>query len=154
MRLAAAVAAGMVPLSLASQTGASIIRPASFCGVFGFKPSFGLIPRTGVLKTTDTLDTIGCIARSIDDLELLFNILRVHGRNYPYVHKLVQKKALPKKLRIGIFTGPFWDNIDADFPRDDMMNVETLAESILHVIQAPGNFTVEEMVVRRTKGDF
>lgn len=111
---AAAVSSGMVPLALASQTGASIIRPASFCGVFGFKPSFGLIPRTGVLKTTDTLDTIGFLSRSIEDLELLFDILRVHGSNYPCVDKYLKKRPIHQKLRLGVNRGPFWDLIQQD----------------------------------------
>lgn len=80
---AVAVATSMVPLGMGTQTAGSIIRPASYCGVFGFKPSFGLVPRTGVLKTTDTLDTIGWMARSVDDLSLLFEIVRVRGHNYP-----------------------------------------------------------------------
>lgn len=80
---AVAVATSMVPVALATQTAGSIIRPASYCGIFGFKPSFGLVARTGVLKTTDTLDTIGWMARSVDDLALVFEIARVRGHNYP-----------------------------------------------------------------------
>lgn len=80
---AVAVATSMVPVALASQTAGSIIRPASYCGIFGFKPSFGLVARTGVLKTTDTLDTIGWMARSVDDLALVLETARVRGHNYP-----------------------------------------------------------------------
>ncbi|MEK6857253.1 MAG: amidase, partial [Nanoarchaeota archaeon] len=76
---AAAVASFMVPLALGSQTAGSTLRPASYCGIYGFKPSFGLIPRTGMLKTTDTLDNVGLMARTIDDLELLFDVVRVSG---------------------------------------------------------------------------
>ena len=67
---AAAVADCMVPLAFASQTAASVIRPAAFCGVVGYKPSFGLVNRTGVKALSDTLDTIGFIARSVDDVAL------------------------------------------------------------------------------------
>lgn len=62
---AAAVAAGMVPMALGTQTGGSIIRPAAFNGVVGFKPSFGLVPRTGMLVLSDTLDTIGWFTREV-----------------------------------------------------------------------------------------
>ena len=68
---AAAVAAGMAPLAIGSQTNGSVIRPASFCGVYGFKPTYGLIPRTGVLATSATLDHVGVFARSVEDLALL-----------------------------------------------------------------------------------
>ena len=80
---AVAVALGMVPAALGTQTAASIVRPASFCGVYGCKPSFGLIPRTGVLKTNDSLDTIGFFTAWFEDLQALFDALRVKGNNYP-----------------------------------------------------------------------
>ncbi len=67
---AAAVADGMVPLAFASQTAASVIRPAAFCGVVGYKPSYGLINRAGVKALSDPLDTIGFLARSVDDVAL------------------------------------------------------------------------------------
>jgi len=68
---AAAVAAGMVPLALGSQTNGSVIRPAAFCGVYGFKPTHGLIPRTGILKLSRTLDHVGFFAGNLEDLALL-----------------------------------------------------------------------------------
>lgn len=67
---AAAVAAGMVPLAIGTQTNGSIIRPASFCGVFGFKPTFGRISRTGALFLSRFLDHVGVFARSIEDIAL------------------------------------------------------------------------------------
>ncbi len=67
----AAVAAHMVPLAFGSQTAASIIRPAAYCGVVGYKPSYGLIARAGVKGLSDFLDTIGCVARSVEDVALL-----------------------------------------------------------------------------------
>jgi Asp-tRNA(Asn)/Glu-tRNA(Gln) amidotransferase A subunit family amidase len=65
---AAAVADGMVPLALGTQTAASVVRPASFCGVFGLKPTFGSIPTAGVKVISPSLDTVGVFARTADDL--------------------------------------------------------------------------------------
>ena len=64
---AAAVAAGMVRLAFGTQTAGSIIRPAAYCGVVGFKPTFGLVPRSGVKLQSETLDTIGVFTRTVDD---------------------------------------------------------------------------------------
>lgn len=107
---AVAVASCMVPIALSSQTASSTIRPASYCGIYGFKPSFGLLPRTAMLKTTDTLDTVGMMARSVSDLALLFDALRVRGPNYPIVDR---ELARPERYdiggrtwRIGIVQGP------------------------------------------------
>lgn len=73
---AAAVAAGMVPLALGSQTIGSVVRPAAFCGVVGFKPTYGLIPRVGVLEQAASLDTVGVLARSVDDAALAVEIMQ------------------------------------------------------------------------------
>ncbi len=78
---AAAVAAGMVPAALGSQTAGSVIRPASFCGVYGFKPTLGLIPRSGVLMQSHTLDTVGVLGRSVDDLALLGDCMAAFEAN-------------------------------------------------------------------------
>jgi len=72
---AAAVAAGMVPLAIGTQTGGSVIRPAAYCGSVGFKPSFGAIPRSGILSQSPSLDTVGVFARSIGDAALLAEAL-------------------------------------------------------------------------------
>src|ERR1700704_4878366 len=72
---AAAVAAGMVPLALGSQTNGSTIRPAAFCGVYGFKPTHGLVPRTGMLPLSRTLDHVGLFSRNVEDLALLAEVL-------------------------------------------------------------------------------
>ncbi len=68
---AAAVAACMVPLAVGTQTNGSLIRPASYCGVYGFKPSHGAISRHGVLKQSPTLDHVGVFARSVEDVAMI-----------------------------------------------------------------------------------
>src|ERR1700722_3956219 len=86
---AAAVAAGIVPLALGTQTLGSVIRPAAFNGVVGLKPSFGAIPRTGVHPLSPSLDHVGFFARRVDDVALALFLLTatsdadVHGRPLP-----------------------------------------------------------------------
>jgi Asp-tRNA(Asn)/Glu-tRNA(Gln) amidotransferase A subunit family amidase len=107
---AVAVATAMVPIALATQTAGSTIRPASWCGVYGMKPSFGLIPRTGVLKTTDTLDNIGFYGRDYQDLGLLLDSMRVKGANFPLMEKRLKQYVKSKKQwRIGFVKGHLWD---------------------------------------------
>ncbi len=72
---AAAVASYMVPLAIGTQTNGSVIRPASFCGVVGFKPTHGLIPRTGILAQSHWLDTVGVFARSVEDAATIAEVL-------------------------------------------------------------------------------
>ena len=80
---AAAVAAGMVPLALGSQTNGSVIRPAAFCGVYGLKPSHGLIPRSGMLTLSRTLDHVGMFARTLEDIALLAEALTGYDEGDP-----------------------------------------------------------------------
>ena len=72
---AAVIATHMAPLSIGSQTGGSVIRPASYCGVVGYKPSYGLISRNGVLRTSYHLDHIGVFGKTVEDVALLAKIL-------------------------------------------------------------------------------
>ncbi|CUH39127.1 Glutamyl-tRNA(Gln) amidotransferase subunit A [Jannaschia seosinensis] len=75
---AAAVAAGMVPLAMGTQTGGSVLRPASYVGVVGYKPSFGLIPLRGALVQSPSLDTVGTFARDVAGAALLADVLAGH----------------------------------------------------------------------------
>jgi Asp-tRNA(Asn)/Glu-tRNA(Gln) amidotransferase A subunit family amidase len=92
---AAAVADFMVPLALGTQTGGSVIRPSSYCGVVGYKPSFGLINRNGVKQVAESLDTIGLIGRTVPDVALL--AAAITGR-FP-----LAKTTRDKPPRIGIW---------------------------------------------------
>lgn len=139
---AAAVSTGMVPFALATQTAGSIVRPASFCGVWGMKPSFGMIPRTGVLKTTDSLDTVGFVAAHAESLRSILDVVRVKGPDYPYVYKNVDSQGdLPKPSsrpwRVGFVKTQTWDKAEG-YARQ---SVEDLAKRIDSQI----GFEVEEV---------
>lgn len=113
---AVAVATGMVPVALGTQTAGSIIRPASFCGVWGCKPSFGLVPRTGTLKTTDSLDSVGFFVNHAADLLPVFDAIRVHGRNFPLSDAALsdtQRQAAPAKRpwRVAVVRPHVWAHV-------------------------------------------
>lgn len=112
---AVAIALGMVPVATGTQTAGSIVRPASFCGVYGCKPSFGTIPRTGTLKTTDSLDTIGFFALHQKDLVRMFDSMRVKGRNYPISNAALtdpkrQVKSKNRPWKIAFARTHTWDH--------------------------------------------
>jgi Asp-tRNA(Asn)/Glu-tRNA(Gln) amidotransferase A subunit family amidase len=118
---AAAVAAGMVPIAVGSQTNGSVIRPASYCGVFGYKPTFGLIPRTGVLKLSRALDHVGVFARSIEDLALIAQALMRFDPRDPDTRPLAEQNLLataasepPVPPRLGFVRSPVWDQASED----------------------------------------
>ena len=99
---AAAVAAGMVPLAIGSQTGGSVIRPAAYCGVTGFKPSFGSIPRTGVLRQSQSLDTVGIFGLRPEDCALLGDVLF----GYDESDRATRLSPSPKLLEITLTKPP------------------------------------------------
>lgn len=116
---AAAVAAGMVPLSIGTQTGGSVIRPASFCGIVGMKPSFGLIPRTGILPQSPFLDTVGVFARSVEDCALLAEVLAGHDPADPSTQAIPMPRMLsvaqskaPVTPIFALLKPPGWDQAD------------------------------------------
>lgn len=113
---AAAVAAGMVPLSVGTQTNGSVIRPASYCGVFGFKPSFGGISRSGVLSQSKPLDTVGVFTRDLEDAALIADVLMVYDSGdrsmrpqaRPQISGLVATEP-PLEPRLAFVRTPVWD---------------------------------------------
>ena len=118
---AAAVGAGMVPLALGSQTAGSVIRPAAFCGAYGFKPTHGLIPRTGILTLSRTLDHVGLFARSIDDLALLLEQLQGHDEGDPDTRprarvpfRTLAGEEPPLEPMFAFVRTPHWERMDAD----------------------------------------
>jgi len=113
---AAAVAANHVPLTIGTQTNGSIIRPASFCGVHGFKPSQGAISRSGVLQTSQTLDQMGCFARSLDDIALISGVLGsdvcLKEKNF-YSANLNELSNLSVSPNFAWFDLSFYDRLEA-----------------------------------------
>jgi amidase len=101
---AAAVADFEVPAAFGTQTGGSVIRPAAFCGVIGYKPTFGELSRVGVKMQSHTLDTLGIICRSLDDLALLRGVLLAQA-----VRPVDRASAAP---RIGVCRTPAWEAAD------------------------------------------
>jgi Asp-tRNA(Asn)/Glu-tRNA(Gln) amidotransferase A subunit family amidase len=130
---AAAVAAEMVPLALGTQTVGSTIRPASFCGVYGMKPTWGLVDMAGVNQTSERLDTIGLFSRDAGDLELLLDVLapgpdRVSSNERP--------------LRVGVARTPWWPVADEDSAAAFDRAVEALREARVPTeeIELPADF--------------
>ena len=116
---AAAVAAYMVPLAVGSQTNGSVIRPASYCGVYGFKPSFGRISRHGVLEISRPLDTLGVFARDLEDLALLSDTLMVYDQRDPDMRPLarpgisaIMGAAPPVEPRLAFIRAPAWERAE------------------------------------------
>lgn len=134
---AAAVATRMVPLSLGTQTAGSTIRPASYMGVYGYKPSFGLIPRTGILKTLDTLDHVTIFSNYVDDLKTCINLLRVTGENHPFVHeKMDNKPSTPdrsKQWKVAFIKTGTWDDAHK-YTQEEIQNLANKLDQSQDVI--------------------
>jgi Asp-tRNA(Asn)/Glu-tRNA(Gln) amidotransferase A subunit family amidase len=133
---AAAVACGMIPLAVGTQTNGSVIRPASFCGVYGYKPTFGYISRHLVLPQSRPLDQVGVYGRSIEDLALIAETLTGYDANDPdsimqarreLFH--TQAEQSPVEPRLAFVKTPVWDQADP-FTRSSFEElVEVLGES-------------------------
>jgi Asp-tRNA(Asn)/Glu-tRNA(Gln) amidotransferase A subunit family amidase len=118
---AAAVAAAMVPLALGSQTGGSVIRPASYCGVYGLKPTHGLIPRYGMRQLSRFLDHVGIFARSLEDLALLLEHLAGHDERDPdsrprprVPYRALAAEEPPVTPMLAFVKTPRWDQVATD----------------------------------------
>lgn len=107
---AAAVADFMVPLAFGTQTGGSVIRPASYCGVVGYKPSYDTINPTGVKPLANSFDTVGLFARSVDDCCLAVAVLAGEAAE-------LRSVAAVKPSRIGLLRGSEWVEAGADTKR-------------------------------------
>lgn len=114
---AAAVADGMVPVAIGSQTMGSVLRPAAYCGIFGFKPSFGAISRYGMLSVCRDLDHVGVFARCLADIRRLVSVLAGADSRDPDcrgVPHYSDMTGYPNSPRIGWLQGPDWDGVDSE----------------------------------------
>jgi Asp-tRNA(Asn)/Glu-tRNA(Gln) amidotransferase A subunit family amidase len=128
----------MVPAAHGSQTNGSVIRPASFCGVYGFKPTHGLFSREGVMKLSRTLDHVGLFARSIEDIALLAGELAAHDpldpdtrarARIPFLATAAGEPPMPPRL--AFVRTPMWEERAADDTREAFAElVATLGEHV------------------------
>jgi len=137
---AAAVAAGFVPVAIGTQTLGSVIRPAAFCGVYGFKPTHGLIPRHGILQLSRTLDHVGLFARGIDDLALLLGELQGFDERDPDTrprarvdYQRISSEEPPIEPMLAFIKTPHWERADADLKAAYGELQETLGAQIEEV---------------------
>jgi Asp-tRNA(Asn)/Glu-tRNA(Gln) amidotransferase A subunit family amidase len=137
---AAAVAAAMAPLALGSQTAGSTIRPASFCGVYGFKPTHGLIARTGILQLSRTLDHVGMFSRSIEDLALLAEAIAGYDEGDPDTRprarvpfRDIAAQEPPLEPMFAFIRTPHWQRAEPDAKEAFAELIEALGERVEEV---------------------
>ena len=147
---AAAVAAGMVALSVGTQTNGSVIRPASYCGVYGFKPSFARISRSGVMTQSKPLDTVGVFARSLEDLALISDVLmRFDSQDSdmkpvaPPCIARVMAEDVPVNPHFAFVRTPMWEQVEQstkDGFRELIDSVNEENSVIIDVVDLPAQF--------------
>lgn len=143
---AAAVAAFMTPLSVGTQTNGSVIRPASFCGVFGFKPSFGRISRRGVLGQSRPLDTVGMFARNLGDLALISDVLMVYEQQDPDMQPRARPgisrmlaQSPPVDPRLAFVRTPAWSRADQT-TKDAFRELVEHFDDRVDIVDLPSSF--------------
>lgn len=144
---AAAVAAGLVPWALGSETGGSVRQPAGLCGIVGLKPTYGAISRYGVVAYASSLDQVGVFTRSVYDNALVFSVLAGHDKKDASSLKLEKKDytqvldgSLPKGLRIGLVKTAFEsEGLDSQVAQATKDAVKSLEEqgAIVQEIELP-----------------
>jgi amidase len=141
---AAAVADHMVPAALGTQTGGSVLRPSSFCGIFGYKPTYNTFNKAGVWPAADSIDTIGWLARSIDDIALLSAVLRM---------RLPQPlPSTDEAPRIGVWRTDLWDQAQDESRAavEDAAGELASAGVTVKDIDLPDAFTGFHVIARST----
>jgi Asp-tRNA(Asn)/Glu-tRNA(Gln) amidotransferase A subunit family amidase len=141
---AAAVADHMVHAALGTQTGGSVLRPSSYCGIFGFKPTYNTFNKMGVWPAADSIDTIGLHARSLDDIELLADVLRMQTPAPP--------RKMDRALRIGLCRTVAWDDAQPETKAavEDAAAALGKAGAAIEEIELPDAFKGMHGVARST----
>lgn len=141
---AAAVAARHVPLAVGTQTGGSVIRPASFCGTFGLKPTRGMISRSGLMRSSATLDQVGVFANTLDDIALLTDVLGCYDQSDPASFARPRpalaegaRADAPVEPDIAWFDMPYHDRLTADAREGFEAVIEALGGSVERFEIAP-----------------
>jgi len=111
---AAAVAAGMVPVALGTQTAGSVVRPGAYCGVYGFKPAKGWTSTEGIWRLSEVLDTVGLFSRSAADLLLLYEALRDGTGTVGSADPSVRRSRAGRPPRVGVLAASEWGEVDGD----------------------------------------
>ncbi len=144
---AAAVADFHVPLALGTQTAGSVLRPASYCGCIGWKPTFGAISRSGVLPQSPPLDTIGGFARSIDDIALLTDCLTGPDARDPDMGaapapSLVKalREGKSRSPRLAFVTSPAWPQGETVMQEAFLNLIADLGPSVIVEVELPRSF--------------
>ena len=141
----AAVAAGFVPAALGTQTNGSVIRPAAFCGVVGFKPTQGRLPIAGALTFSHTLDQPGLFTRSVADAAWLVAALESGGRAFP---PILPSTATPPRL--AAVRTPVWDLVEPAAQEKFLADLERLRQggAAVEEVELPAGFTLAHGAIR------
>ena len=142
---AAAVAAGFVPAALGSQTNGSIIRPAAFCGVVGYKPTQGFIPIEGALTFSHTLDQVGVFTRRVEDAAWLASALI--GDDAKLSPSICTRSTPP---RLAAVRTPVWDQAEGHAQQSFGENIQTLrkAGALVEEVELPAIFNLAHRAIR------
>ncbi len=132
--VAAAVADDMCNCGLGTDTGGSIRQPASFCGVVGFKPTYGTVSRSGAISMASSLDQVGPFAKNVEDAELVFNAIKGKDKHDSVTTDIILKKV-KKEIKIGVPKEYFVDGISDDVKEGIKKAIDKISDAKIEVVE-------------------
>jgi Asp-tRNA(Asn)/Glu-tRNA(Gln) amidotransferase A subunit family amidase len=155
----AAVGSNMVPLALGTQTGGSVIRPGSFCGVYALKPTVGFIPRRGVTLQSHTLDTVGVYGRSVEDLALIGDALCRHEPGDAFSYPRATSQLLEtltgdvvRSAKLAFWKTPNWDLAEDKAKSEILEFARRLGKNCVEVeIPKAQNVSIDHKVIQASE---